>query len=115
MNEINENLNDQLDKFQNANSLDGFKVLVSLANMILKREQSPPPISAREKQLINDIFDANSRAMIDEFSKQQQEGKLYREELRKMVAQKAIYQAKLKQIIEVSKTYINDYRILILL
>lgn len=97
----NEELKEQIKKFIDANSADGFKALLSLANMIIARTKRPPPISTRDKQLIKDIFDTNTKAMLDEISKLQEEGKLYREELRKMVAQKGIYQSKLKEIIQV--------------
>jgi len=87
----NEKLREDLDRYFSNDTLDGFKALVSLANMILARTKRPPPLSNKDKQLIKDIFDTNIKGMLDEIARQQEESKLYREELRKLLSQHDTY------------------------
>lgn len=96
----NKALTEQLEKGSSVNSIDGFRALMSLANMILGRTKRPPAISIKDKQLIREIFDTNTEAMLEEVGTLQQEGKLYREELRKLLAEK-------DQFILISKSWLQ--------
>jgi len=53
----------------------------------------------KEKKLIKEIFEDNITAMLEEMSKLHEEGKFYREEIRKIIAQKKIYQNMLKDLL----------------
>eukprot|EP01022_Parablepharisma_sp_SALTPOND_P013497 TRINITY_DN180_c0_g1_i1.p1 TRINITY_DN180_c0_g1~~TRINITY_DN180_c0_g1_i1.p1 ORF type:complete len:679 (-),score=117.01 TRINITY_DN180_c0_g1_i1:2269-4305(-) len=87
----NEGLKDEVDRYFSAGTLDGFRALISLANMILARMKRPPPLSTKDKQLIKEIFDANIKGMLDEIAKLQEESKIYREEMRKLLSQKECF------------------------
>ncbi len=104
--EDNGRLRDQLEKYLGTDSFDGLRALISLANMILARTKRPPPLSARDKQLIKDLFDVNTRGILDEIARLQDETKLYREELRKQMAQRETFANMLKATAsKVSRTH----------
>ncbi len=68
------------------NPVDGFRALISLANLVLGKAKSSPQLSTKDKQMINDIFTGGAKEMLEEITRLQQEGKAMREELRRLLS-----------------------------
>ncbi len=99
----NERLEIQLEKYMSPEAMDGFRALVMLANMILARTKRPPALSLKDRQLIKDIFDSNTREMLEEIGRLEQEGKIMREEIRKLLSERAVPRSAIKLLWESGK------------
>ncbi len=97
----NESLRGQLEKYMSPEALDGFRAMIALANMVLARSKRPPPLSNTDKQLIKDIFDNGSREMLDEIARLEDELKVCKEELRRVLSERQLPLIVFRKLLEV--------------
>ena len=84
------NLKQQFSQYMSPEALDGFRALVSLANMILARAKRPPALSASDKQLIKDLFEGRTGELLEEISRLELSAKRYIRELRRVIGEKVV-------------------------
>lgn len=84
-------LKKELDKQSSASTADGFKALMTLANVVLARSSGTQAITSKEKKLIREIFDENTQEMLEEIVKQQNEVKRYKDALRRLISKQKAF------------------------
>ena len=100
-------LKKELDKHLSSSVADGFKALMTLANVILARSNGTHTITSKEKELIRNIFDENTKEMLEEIIKQQNEAKLYKDALRRLTNKQKVF---LQSLNTANVDLLNKYR-----
>jgi len=106
----NDVLTREIERLKSPESLDGFRAMVSLANMILARTKRPPPLSQKDKDLIKDIFSGNVGELLEIIGKSEQENKILKEEVRRGLADKILPKFIFKNYIIVFCYFINTQK-----
>jgi predicted nucleic acid-binding Zn-ribbon protein len=89
--EEKDELRKELDKHLSSSVADGFKALMTLANVVLARLNGVHSITSKEKELIRGIFDENTKEMLEEIIRQQNEVKLYKDALKRLTTKQNIF------------------------